>query len=216
MNSDKFSIKDLKEIEKYSINRLTEYEIKNLNFIKVMFGNSSRAGDGFEYKIDEINETDNWHPETKDAKGIGGFNFSVEEKILRWLVRGDTLYDVILPNDAEVYDCESPSAPHGVFRSNKIIITNPRPVTDEMAMNFYNKSILPEKSYFKAMAGCCIRGYVNTAIKIFNDKVNKSNFEIAFSEFKDFIIPNGEDTFSEDYLGNDTRKIYDMFLNFEK
>lgn len=46
MNSDKFSIKDLKEIEKYSINRLTEYEIKNLNFIKVMFGNSSRAGDG--------------------------------------------------------------------------------------------------------------------------------------------------------------------------
>lgn len=81
MNSDKFSIKDLKEIEKYSINRLTEYEIKNLNFIKVMFGNSSRAGDGFEYKIDEINETDNWHPETKDAKGIGGFNFSVEEKI---------------------------------------------------------------------------------------------------------------------------------------
>lgn len=215
MNSDKFSIKNLKEVEKYSINKLTEYEINNLKFIKVMFGNSSRAGDGFEYKIDEINETDNWHPETKDAKEIGGFNFSVEEKILRWLVRGDTLYDVTLPNEAEVYDCESPSAPHGVFRSNKIIISNPRPVTDEMAMNFYNKSILPEKSFFKAMAGCSIRGYINTAIQIFKDKVNKDNFELAFNEFKDFIIPNGKDTFSEEYLDEKTKRIYEMFFSFK-
>lgn len=83
MNSDKFSINDLREVEKYSINKLTEYEISNLNF------------------IDEINETDNWHPETKDAKEIGEFNFSMEEKILRWLTRDDTLYDVIIPNDKE-------------------------------------------------------------------------------------------------------------------
>ena len=147
----KFNINDLKEVEKYSINRLSDYEINNLKFIKVMFGTASRAGSGFEYKIDKVNETDNWHPETKDSKDIGGFNFSVEEKILRWLVRGDTLYDVIIPENTEVYDCESPSAPHGVFRSNKIIVTNPKPVTDEMAMDFYKKSILPEKSYFKAI-----------------------------------------------------------------
>ncbi len=30
---------------------------------------------------------------------MGGFNFSTEDKILRWLVRGDTLYDVIIPED---------------------------------------------------------------------------------------------------------------------
>lgn len=117
----KFNINDLKEVEKYSINRLSDYEINNLKFIKVMFGTASRAGSGFEYKIDKVNETDNWHPETKDSKDIGGFNFSVEEKILRWLVRGDTLYDVIIPENTEVYDCESPSAPHGVFRSNKMV-----------------------------------------------------------------------------------------------
>ena len=59
-----------------------------------------------------------------------------QDKIIRWLVRGDTIYDVTVPDDAEIIDCESPSAPHGVFRSNKIIITNPRVVTDEMAMDF--------------------------------------------------------------------------------
>lgn len=48
---------------------------------------------------------------------MGGFNFSTESKILRWLVRGDTIYDVELPEDAEVVDCPSNSASHGVFRS---------------------------------------------------------------------------------------------------
>lgn len=207
---------NLKKVEEYSINKLTDNEIKSLKFIKVMFGTKSKAGEGFEYKIGEINETGNWHPDTKDAKEIGGFNFSVEEKILRWLVRGDTLYDVTIPKDTEVYDCDSPSAPHGVFRSNRIIINNPRPMTDEIAMIFYNKSILPEKSYFKAMAGCCVRGYINTAIKIFEDKVNKDNIKLAFSEFKDFITPNNKEDFSEEYLGENTKKIYDMFMNFEK
>lgn len=37
-----------------------------------------------------------------------------------------TKYDVAIPDDAEIIDCESTSAPHGVFRSNKIIITNYR------------------------------------------------------------------------------------------
>ncbi len=88
-------------------------------------------------------------------------------------------------------------------------------MTDEIAMYFYEKSILPEKSYFKAMAGCSVRGYMNTAIKIFTDKVNKENFELAFNEFKDFMIPNGNDTFNEEYLDDNTKKIYNMFIEFK-
>ena len=71
---------------------------------------------------------------------MGGFNFSTEDKILRWLVRGDTIYDIIIPDDAEVIDVESISAPHGVFRTNKIIVTNPRILTDELAMYYYKIS----------------------------------------------------------------------------
>ncbi len=80
-------------------------------------------------------------------------------------------------------------------------------------MNFYKISILPEKSYFKAMAGCAIRGYINTAIQIFKEKVNKENVNVAFDEFKDFITPNDKEDFSEEYLGEYTKKIYDMFID---
>lgn len=106
-------------------------------------------------------------------------------------------------------DCPSPSSPHGVFRSNKIILNNPRNVTDEIAMELYLKSELPEKSYFKAMAGCCVRGYINTALKIFEDKVNRKNIESAISEFEDFCKPNEAQYFDENkHLGEYTRILY--------
>lgn len=143
-------------------------------------------------------------------KKVGGFNFSTESKILRWLVRGDTIYDVELPEDAEVVDCPSNSAPHGVFRSNKIIISNPRTVTDDIAMELYLKSDLPEKSYYKAMAGCAVRGYMNTALKIFEDKVNKENVRLVTLEFEDFCKQGTEKKFDESkHLNEQTKFIYD-------
>ena len=155
-------------------------------YLKVMFGNK---GVNYEYKINEVNIADNWNPNTNEPKDMGGFNFSTEDKILRWLVRGDTIYDVEIPLDADIIDCPSESAPHGVFRSNKIIITNPRKVTDDMAMNLYIKSNLPEKSYYKALIGCAIRGYKNTCLKIIEDKVNQSNIDLVLSEADDFVKP---------------------------
>ena len=171
-------------------------------YLKVMFGNK---GANFEYKIDEVNIADKWNPSTYDPKEMGGFNFSTEDKILRWLVRGDTIYDVIIPDDAEIIDCPSESAPHGVFRSNKIVLTNPRLMTDELAMNFYLKSNLPEKSYYKSLAGVAIRGYRNTSLKIIEDKVNNENIDLVLSEIDDFVKPykssgttkNGNEVYNE-------------------
>lgn len=184
-----------------------------MKYLKVMFKTKFGASD-FEYKIGKVNIANNWNPNALDPQKMGGFNFSTEDKILRWLVRGDTIYDVAIPDDAEIIDCESTSAPRGVFRSNKIIITNPRVVTDEMAMDFYYKSNLPEKSYFKAMAGCAVRGYMKTAIKIFEDKVNANNIDLAICEFKDFCKPKCVDVFDEKiHLNENTKLIYDKLLN---
>jgi hypothetical protein len=194
MKSDDIILKEVKKDNKY---------------LKVMFGQTSGADNGLEYKIGEVNIAKYWNPKEIDPKKMGGFNFSTESKILRWLVRGDTIYDVTIPEDAEIIDCPSSSAPHGVFRSNKIILNNPRPVTDEMAMKLYFKSELPEKSYFKAMAGCCVRGYINTALKIFEDKVNRENIEVAILEFEDFCKPNEAQCFEENmHLGEYTKIIY--------
>lgn len=186
--------------------------MENKKYLKVMFGSTSGANSSFVYKIDEVNVADNWNPNTLDPKEMGGFNFSVEDKILRWLVRGDTIYDVTIPEDALVIDCPSESAPHGVFRTNKIILSNPRKVTDEMATELYKKSDLPENSYFKAMAGCAVRSYINTAIQIFNDKVNKNNIDLALNEFMDFCKPQDGGTF---HLEGDPNTIYQMLLELK-
>ena len=126
----------------------------------------------------------------------------------RWLVRGDTIYDVEIPTDAEIIDCPSESAPHGVFRSNKIILTNPRLMTDELAMEFYLKANLPEKSYYKSLAGCAIRGYRNTSLKIVEDRVNKSNIDLVLSEIDDFVKPyKNTETINEYKVYNEVIKI---------
>lgn len=183
-----------------------------MKYLKVMFKTKSGASD-FEYKIGEVNIANTWNPKENDPKKMGGFNFSTEDKILRWLVRGDTIYDVIVPNDAEIVDCPSESAPHGVFRSNKIIILNPRPVTDDLAMYLYKKSNLPEKSYYKAMAGCAVRGYLNTACKIFDDKVNKDNVRLVKREYEDFCKSDNEKSFNpEIHLNSNTKIIYDRII----
>ena len=155
-------------------------------YLKVMFGNK---GINYEYKINEVNVANTWNPRANNPKEMGGFNFSTEDKILRWLIRGDTLYDVEIPDDAEIIDCPSESAPHGVFRSNKIILKNPRPMTDDIAMNFYLKSNLPDKSYFKSLAGVAIRGYRKTSLKIIEDRINKDNIDLVLSEIEDFVKP---------------------------
>jgi hypothetical protein len=160
----------------------------NKKYVRVMFGNTSGAN-GFKFKENEINVAEHWNPNEMEPDKMGGFNFSVEDKMLRYLVRGDTLCDVTLPDDAEVIDCSSNSCPHGVFRANKIIVSNLRPMTDELAYYFYKKADLPEKSFYKSMAGCAVRGYKNTTMKIIKDKVNKNNIDLVISEFEDFIKP---------------------------
>ena len=70
-------------------------------FVKVLDGEMSNAG-GFKYKINEVNEAMNWNPKADEAKAMGGFSFSSEDKIFRWLLRGNTIYDVEIPIDADL------------------------------------------------------------------------------------------------------------------
>ncbi|MDE5888984.1 MAG: hypothetical protein K2H20_03090 [Bacilli bacterium] len=158
-------------------------------YCKVMFGNISGANSEIVYKIGEVNESNNWHPQAENPKEMGGFNYSTYDMIFRWLIRGDTIYDVEIPKDAEVVSVDNPSTPNGVFRTNKIILSNPRIVDDEVALKLYRCSKLPEKSYYKALAGCMIRGYKNTCLELIKMRVNKDNIDLVLSEISDFVKP---------------------------
>lgn len=162
-------------------------------YVKVMFGDVSSADSSLRYKIDEVNVAKDFNPDASDAKAMGGFNFSTPEKVLRWLVRGDTLYDVSFPDDAEIISPSSKAAPNGVYRTDKIIISNPQKITDDLALYLYEKSDLPLESYYKSLAGLMIRGHYNTSLRLIRDKVNKDNIGDVLCEINDFYIPDASD-----------------------
>jgi len=156
--------------------------------VKVMFDTTSGASD-FEYKINEVNISDNWNPSANSGKDFGGFNYTTEDCILRWLHRGDTLYDVEIPEDAENIKIDGATT---IYRTDKIIIRNPRKITDDIAYNFYKISNIPEKSYYKALGVVTIMNYKKTAYAILKDKVNINNIDEVLEEWNDFISHGGK------------------------
>lgn len=98
--------------------------------------------------------------------------------------RGDTIYDVEIPDDAENIKIEGATT---IFRTNKIIISNPRKIDDELALHYYKISNIPEKSYYKALGVVSIMNYKKTAYAIIKDKINKNNIDEALEEWNDFI-----------------------------
>lgn len=173
-------------------------------FVKVMFGTK---GANFEYKIDEVNVTANWNPTAEKGRDFGGFNYCSEECILRWLHRGDTIYDVEVPEDSENIKLDGATT---IYRCNKIILRNPKKVTDDMALNFYKISNIPEKSYYKALGVVSIMNYKKTAYAILKDKVNKNNINIVLEEWNDFISHGGKN--DRKYLDGLVKEI-DELLN---
>ena len=155
-------------------------------------------------KIDEVVVCDMWDPDNKDWDKRGGFNFSNEESILRWISRGDTLCEVIVPKGAEIKNIINQKTPNGIIIANKIILKNPIPASDELAMKLYKKSNMPLKTYFETIAALAIRGCYNTALQIIKDKVNMDNIDEALYEYKNFLRPW--------HKNNMNKEVYDKVL----
>jgi len=173
-------------------------------FVRVMDGIKSNAG-GFEYKLDEINISDNWNPNEIEPDKMGGFNFGSEDKILRWLHRGDTIYDVIVPEDAEIILC---NAEKGVWRANKIIVTNPRIITDEIVIKLYKETTLSNKVIAQCLQTLLWKNRIEISKYIINDRVNKENVDEFIIEFENYTKKT--EIFNYNDLGKDSKIIYDM------
>ena len=165
-------------------------------YVRVMDGLKSNAN-GFQYRLNEVNIADTWNPNTYNPKEMGGFNFSSEDKILRWLHRGDTIYDVEIPKDAEVVLCDEEK---GIFRANKIIVSNPRKITDEVVLDLYNKNSLSNKIIAQCLQTLLWKGRLELCKYIIKDKVNENNIDEILKEFEEYtkerekVNPNNEDT----------------------
>ena len=174
-------------------------------YVRVMDGLKSNAG-GFDYMIDEVNVSNNWNPKSLEPEKMGGFNFCTEDKILRWLHRGDTLYDVIIPDDAEVILCDEEK---GIYRSNKIIVTNPSAITDELVLDLYKKTTLSDKIIAQCLVTLLWKNRKEISKYIIKDRVNSNNIDQILEEFIKYESKNNLDTESG-------KEIYDILKQIQK
>ena len=175
-----------------------------MKYVRVMDGLKSNAG-GFNYKLDEINISEKWDTSTLDPEKMGGFNFGTEDKILRWLHRGDTIYDVIVPDDAEVILSDEEK---GIYRSNKIIVTNPRTITDELVLELYKKTTLSDKIIAQCLVTLLWKKRKEISKFIINDRVNKDNVDDILNEFTTYA--------GEDNLNSESGKeIYNLLIKIK-
>ena len=145
---------------------------------------SSKYNDGRCFPIDEIVIADKKVNLSADIpEDMGGFCVSDNNHIFRWIIRGDTLCQVKIPEDSKIYKTDSDN---GIYIADKIILTNPQKIDDSLAMELYKQSKLIEISYFRALAACSIKGYSDTALKVFSDRINKQNVSVAIQEFDSF------------------------------
>ena len=157
-------------------------------YLKWVYGSSILDGKD-EFKIGEVNTCNKWNKEASSWEERGGFNFSNLENILRWVSRGDTLYDVTIPKDAEVINVQNYKTPNGIFVANKIIIDNPRKVCDELTLELYKKSNMPKDAYYETIGALAISGCYETCLEIIKDKVNMNNISKVFEKYNNFIKP---------------------------
>ena len=140
---------------------------------------------------------------------MGGFNFGTEDKILRWLHRGDTIYDVIIPDDAEVILCDENK---GVYRANKIIVSNPRKITDNLVMDLYKKTTLSNKTLADCLVTLIWKDRIEISKYIINDMVNKNNVDEFYTEFINYSSKND---FENDELKAKYKELEDMLLKIK-
>lgn len=177
-------------------------------YVRVMDGTKSNAG-GFEYKLEKVNIAKLWDPKTMEPDKMGGFNFATEDKILRWLHRGDTIYDVDIPDDAEVILCDESK---GVYRSNKIIVSNPKKITDDLVMDLYKKTTLSNKILADCLVTLIWKDRIKISKYIINDRVNKNNVDEFYTEFMNYSSKNN---FENDELKAKYKELEDMLLKIK-
>ena len=165
------------------------YSGDNMKYLKWVFGTNIGHKENEHFKIGKPITSDIWDPTNSDWDKRGGFNFTNEKCALRWMSRGDTLYEVEVPSDAEFVDVINQKTPGGIYIANKIILNNPVPISVELLEDFYKKSELPIETYFECVGLLASRGYDELALRIIKDKVTMDNIDLAINEFITSLKP---------------------------
>lgn len=160
-------------------------------YVRVMNQDGSNSS-GIKFKIGEVNVCSNWQPLETNIDNIGGISFSNEENVLRWIGYGDSIYDVELPADAEAVRIKSDVIPDGFFRTNKMIVTNPRKLDEEVVLELYKKSNMPEMTYYTVLGILAQKSYDKAAMMLLKERVNKDNINVVLECYRNYCDEHGD------------------------
>ena len=156
-----------------------------MKYLKWAFQNNIGHKDNEKFEIGKVI----WDPNNPDWDKRGGFIFTNEECALRWMSRGYTLYEVEIPKDGEILEVKNEKTPGGITISNKIILKNPIPISEDLLIDFYHKSKLPIPIYFECIGILQSPGYYSVALMILKDKVNMNNIDLAIEKYNHSLKP---------------------------
>lgn len=156
-----------------------------MKYVRVMDGTVSNES-GLDTKINEVVVARDWDSNATERDDIKGINFSTDESILRWIRRGDTIYEVIIPEDAEVKKVPGNFTPNGLFRTNKLILTNPKELTQDVIVDLYYKMNLPERTIHDVLALLAIRSFTKAADLLISERINSNNIEEYLNDYIEF------------------------------
>ena len=76
--------------------------------------------------------------------------------------------------------------PDGLFRTNKLILTNPQKLTQEVVLDLYNKMNLPDRTIPDVLALLAIRGFTKAADRLIEEKINNENMDEFINNYIEF------------------------------
>lgn len=174
--------------EKENLGKLIVRKAENKgDYVKAIKMNKGYE-DGRSFPLNEVIVADkeiNLLAEDKDE--LGGINVSNYDNVIRWIIRGDTLCDVTIPDDGNIYETVHTATNHGTFRADKIILSNPRKIDDELALDLYKRSNLPWKSYIQILSYISTLDFRKTCDMIVKDRINKDNVQEAIEIFDNYL-----------------------------
>lgn len=100
----------------------------------------------------------------------------------------------------------------GVYRSNKIIVSNPKKITDDLVMDLYKKTTLSNKILADCLVTVIWKDRIKISKYIINDRVNKNNIDEFYTEFMNYSSKNN---FENNELKAKYKELEDMLLKIK-
>ena len=101
-------------------------------------------------------------------------------------------------------------SPNGCY--NKIIVSNPKKITDDLVMDLYKKTTLSNKILADCLVTLIWKDRIKISKYIINDRVNKNNVDEFYTEFMNYSSKNN---FENDELKAKYKELEDMLLKIK-